>query len=138
MLDFEAWKHIDGKWPNFANDTCNVRLGLALDGVNPFGDISSCYLTWLVVLFYYNLPSWLVTKRYFLILVLFILIKESCTFANVDVYLKPLIEELQILWKGVEAFVAYLGAKFNLKVMCMWNIHDFLAYNLLIGYVTKE
>jgi hypothetical protein len=59
--------------------------------------------------------------------------KESCTINNVDVYLQPMINELQLSWKGVVAFDAYLGAKFNLKAMCMWSIHDFLAYGLVVG-----
>jgi hypothetical protein len=51
-----AWRHINEKWPKFAIDTRNARLGLALNGVNPFDDLSSCHSTWLVVLFNYNLP----------------------------------------------------------------------------------
>ncbi len=82
-----AWKHINEKWPEFVIDTCNVRLGLALDGVNPFGDLSSCHSTWPVVLLNYNLLPWLVTKRYFLMLAFIIPSKESCTSINVDVYL---------------------------------------------------
>jgi len=38
VIDSIAWKHINEKWPEFVIDTCNVKLGLALDGVNPFGD----------------------------------------------------------------------------------------------------
>jgi hypothetical protein len=30
--------------------------------------------------------------------------KELVTFATMDMYLEPLIEELQMLWKGVKAF----------------------------------
>ncbi len=36
--DSKAWKHIDNTWPDFAIEPRNVRLGLATDGVNPFGD----------------------------------------------------------------------------------------------------
>jgi hypothetical protein len=32
---------------------------------------------------------------------LIILGKEFVTFENVDVYLEPLVRELQIMWKGV-------------------------------------
>lgn len=87
VIDSIAWKHINEKWPEFVIDTCNVRLGLALDGVNPFGNLSSCHSTWPVVLLNYNLPPWLVTKRYFLMLAFIIPSKESCTSINVDVYL---------------------------------------------------
>jgi hypothetical protein len=93
-----------------------VRLGLALDGVNPFGDLNSCHSTQLVVLLNYNLPPWLVIKKYFLMLTLIIPSKESCTSINVD---------------------AYLNAKFNLKAMCIQNIHDFSTYGLFVGCVIK-
>lgn len=63
--------------------------------MNPFGDLSFCHSTWLVILLNYNLPPWLVTKCYFLMLALFILGKEFIIFANVDVYLEHLIKELQ-------------------------------------------
>ena len=34
--DSLAWKAFDAKHPEFASDICNVRLGLASDGFNPF------------------------------------------------------------------------------------------------------
>ncbi len=39
MVDSLAWKHVNDKWPTFATNACSIRLGLALDGVNPFGDL---------------------------------------------------------------------------------------------------
>jgi hypothetical protein len=109
VLNYVAWKHVFKKWLEFASDVCNVRIGLALDGVNPFGDLSLCHSTWPMVLQNYNLPLWLVTKRYFLMLALIITRKKSYTSTNVDVFLQPLIDELQTLWKGVKALDAYLG-----------------------------
>lgn len=85
----------------------------------------------------YNLPPWLVIKRYFMMLALIIPSKESVTSENVDVHLESLVEELQILWKGVKALDSFQGATFNLRAMCMWNIHDFPAYGLFVGCVTK-
>ncbi len=32
VVDSMAWKHINEKWPKFANDARNIWLGLALDG----------------------------------------------------------------------------------------------------------
>jgi hypothetical protein len=32
-----------GKWLDFTTKTKNILLGLTLDGVNPFGDLSSCH-----------------------------------------------------------------------------------------------
>ncbi len=36
--------------------------------------------------------------------VLIIFGKESVTFSNMDVYLEPFIEKLQMLWQGVKSF----------------------------------
>jgi hypothetical protein len=55
-----------------------------------------------IILLNYNLTPWLIKKRFFLMLVLLIPGKESIS-GNIDVYLAPLIEELQQLWHGVNA-----------------------------------
>jgi hypothetical protein len=52
---------------------------------------------------------------------------------NIDVYLEPLVEELETLWKGVTTIdvIKVDGSQtFLLKAICMWNIHDYLAYGL--------
>jgi Fe2+ transport system protein B len=91
-------------WPKFATEPCNARLGLATNVVNPFGAQSSTWSTWLVMLQIYNLPPWLVTKNFFVILTLIIPGKESMKMHNINVYMAPLIKELQVLWKGVAAY----------------------------------
>ncbi|CAL5399944.1 unnamed protein product [Camellia sinensis] len=56
--DSEAWKDFDKKHESFAKDPRNVRLGLASDGFNPFGNMSNSYSIWPVFLVPYNLPPW--------------------------------------------------------------------------------
>jgi hypothetical protein len=93
-----------------------------------------------VVLLNYNLPPWLVTKRFFIMLSLIIPGKESVTSDNIDVYLALLIEELLELWEGVDAtdVSAMEGRqRFSLKAILIWCIHDFPAYGLASGQVTK-
>ena len=51
-----GWKHFDCEFSNFASDLRKVRLGLALDGFNPFDYMSTSYSMWHVVLTPYNLP----------------------------------------------------------------------------------
>ena len=58
-VDGEAWKDFDKRFPRFAADPRNVRLGLAADGFNPFGSMSIPYIMWPVILTTYNLPPWL-------------------------------------------------------------------------------
>jgi hypothetical protein len=54
--DGEAWKEFDRREPEFADDPRNLRLALATDGFNPFGNMSTHYSMWLVLLTQLNLP----------------------------------------------------------------------------------
>jgi hypothetical protein len=74
-VDALAWKAFDSQYPNFASDSRNVRLGLATDGFNPFGNISTSYSTWPVMLVSYNFPR-MCMKQSSLILSLLILAKN--------------------------------------------------------------
>ena len=60
---------------------------------------------------------------------------------NFDVYLQVLLEELQVLWHvGVPTADAamYRGSReFIMKAILLWTIHDFLAYGIVVGCVTK-
>lgn len=96
--DCMAWKHIDQTWPEFAREARNLRLGLAMDGVNPFGLRSTTYSVWPVVLVNYNIPPWMTTKKGHLILSL--IVPGRYKAKNMDVYLQPLVEELKELWIG--------------------------------------
>jgi len=138
--DSKAWKHIESLDPDFTAEPRNIRLGMALDGVNPFGNQSLSHSTWPVLLLNYNLPAWLVTKPFFIMLSLLIPGKESVTSENIDVYLAPLIEELLELWEGVPAIdVSEEPPRqhFKLRSLLLWCIHDFPAYGLTSGQVTK-
>jgi len=53
---------------------------------------------------------------------------------KIDVYLQPLIDELKELWDvGTETYDIFTGKKFQMKVVLMWTINDFLAYGILFG-----
>ncbi|RVW70004.1 hypothetical protein CK203_065768 [Vitis vinifera] len=45
-VDSLAWKNFDNVHPSFALEPRNVRLGLASDGFNPFGNMSISYSMW--------------------------------------------------------------------------------------------
>ena len=55
-VDGDAWQEFDRWYPSFAVDPRNVRVGLAADGFNPFGNMAIPYSMWSVVLTTYNLP----------------------------------------------------------------------------------
>ncbi|KAA0036734.1 uncharacterized protein E5676_scaffold110G00810 [Cucumis melo var. makuwa] len=50
LADVEWWKHFDSEFPDFASNPRIVRFGLASDGFNLFGQMSTSYSMWPVVL----------------------------------------------------------------------------------------
>ncbi|XP_027931110.1 uncharacterized protein LOC114187160 isoform X1 [Vigna unguiculata] len=134
--DGEAWKTFSLLHPEFASDPRNVRLGLASDGFNPFGTMSSTYSIWPVFLIPYNLPPWICMKHTSLILSMIIPGKQMPG-NNIDVYLQPLVDELRELWNdGVETFDSSLNETFRMRVALMWTISDFPGLGILSGWNT--
>ncbi|CAL5322070.1 unnamed protein product [Camellia sinensis] len=135
--DSEAWKDFDKKHESFAKDPRNVRLGLASDGFNPFGNMSNSYSIWPVFLVPYNLPPWKCMKDPFFMMPLLIPGRRAPGF-DFDVFLRPLIDELKELWEvGVETYDASNGQSFQLRAALLWTINDFPAYGNLSGWSTK-
>ena len=74
---------------------------------------------WPIILITYNLPPWLCMKRKFMMLSLLVFGPQQSS-NDIDVYLAPLIEDLQILWEvGVEAYDTYRNEFFNLRVVLL-------------------
>ncbi|KAG6387361.1 hypothetical protein SASPL_152548 [Salvia splendens] len=46
LVDSPAWNAFDSLHPTFAQESRNVRLGLASDGINPFKNMSVSHSTW--------------------------------------------------------------------------------------------
>ncbi|CAL1399233.1 unnamed protein product [Linum trigynum] len=135
--DVQTWKDFDAAHNWFASDPRNVRLELLSDGFNPFGNMSTSYSMWPVVLTPYNLPPWYCMKESFLFLTVLIPGKKSPG-KNIHVYLEPVIESLNELWNpGVKAYDAYSNETFQLHVALLWTINDFPAYGMLCGWSTK-
>ncbi|XP_028101631.1 uncharacterized protein LOC114300952 [Camellia sinensis] len=95
--DSDEWKEFDAQHPEFSLEPRNVRLGFAVDGFNPFGNMKNSYRLWPVILIPYNLPPWLVMKDPFCLMSLLIL-GESQPGIDIDVYMRPLVDELNDLW----------------------------------------
>jgi hypothetical protein len=142
VVDSPAWKHIDSDvaFDNFGVERRNMRLALALDGVNPFKLSNTNWSTWPVLILIYNLEPWFVTKKFFISLCILISGKRSPNDGNIDVFLRPLLDELQQLWHGVPTldFSKPPGSRrFNMKGLLMWTISDFPAYGLISGLCCK-
>jgi hypothetical protein len=62
-IDGSALKYIEEKWSIFEEEPCNVRLLLATNGVNPFGELRFTYSVWPIFFINNNLPPWMSIKR---------------------------------------------------------------------------
>ncbi|KAG8496468.1 hypothetical protein CXB51_007561 [Gossypium anomalum] len=134
--DGSAWDAFYKRFPNFASDPCNVRLGLASDGFNPFRTMSTSHSTWPVLLIPYNLEPWACMKQSLLILSM-VIPGEKGPNNDIDVYMQPLIKELKQLWTGVDAFDSSASESFTLQACLLWTINDFPACSNLSGWSTK-
>ena len=132
--DSPAWQHIEERWSKFQANPGHLRLGLGTDGINPFGLRSTSWSTWPVVLVNYNLPPWIAIKKGFIMLDL--LIPGPHKVKNIDIYLGPLIDELEILWRGI--YVYDVSRPINqrdaeVKAILMWTMHDYPGYTGCAG-----
>jgi hypothetical protein len=97
-VDGSQWRNVDREFLDFDNDARNIRFGLSTDGMNPFGEWGSSRNTWHVTLCMFNLPSWLCMKQKYIMMP--VLIQGPKQHGNdIDVYLRPLVDELLLLWK---------------------------------------
>ncbi|XP_060968720.1 uncharacterized protein LOC133036222 [Cannabis sativa] len=133
-VDGLAWKDFNAKHPEFARDPRNVRLGLAADGFNPFGNMSLAYNMWPVVLANYNLPPWLCMKdNYFLLSTLIPGAKSPGK--DMDIFLRPLVDELKELWNnGVPTRDSSTNSMFTMRAALLWTVNDFPARSSLSGW----
>ena len=95
-MDSLALKNFNEVHHSFALEPRNVRLGLASDGFNPFGNMSISYSIWFMVLIPYNLPPWMCMKQTFFMLSLLIP-SPTAPGNDIDIYLQPLIDKLNDL-----------------------------------------
>jgi hypothetical protein len=131
--DGEAWKHFNSVHPHFLAESRNVRLGLCIDGFNPIGSFAAPYSYWLVKLTIYNLPPGMCIKPEFMFLSI-IIPGPSSPGQNINVYLRPLIDELTQLWSS-RALTYDISRKQNfvMRAALIWTINDFPTYGMVSG-----
>ena len=123
--DGKAWKQFDEEHKSFSSEPRNVRLGLISDGFQPFSNNTVPYSLWPVMLTPYNLPPWMCMKQSTMILSMLIPGPQSPGDA-IDVYLQPLIKELNELWDvGVETYDASKRENLQLHAALLSTINDF-------------
>ena len=134
--DGEAWKEFDNTWKKFAADPRNIRLGLATDGFNPYGTMSTSYSMWLIFAVPYNFAPWDYMDQSNFMLCLLIPGKSSPG-KDFDLFMEPLYDDLHALWNRVRTYDAFQNGMFDLRAAAIWCIHDYPACSTMSGRTTK-
>ncbi|GJU07923.1 hypothetical protein Tco_1124353 [Tanacetum coccineum] len=113
-VDGGAWKKFDTKYPDFAKEPRNVRLGLAADGFNPFGNLSQAYSMWGDI-------------------------GRNIQSASMVMYEREFFYADVVLWdqKGVETIDVASGQKFNMRAWFYEPSKIFQLTVVLLGGVGK-
>jgi hypothetical protein len=117
----------------FEKDPRNVHFALSTDGMNPFCERTSTRSTWPVILTMYNLPTWLCQKRKYLLLSILIQGPKHPGI-DIDVFLEPLMQEMETLWKEVINIVdGFARQTFNLRAIIFITIHGYQRQDRMHG-----
>jgi len=116
----------------------NLRLRLYTNRFNPFRSFDAFYSCWPMMLTIYNLSSRMCMRPEFMFLSMIIPSPNSLVW-NIDVCLRPLIDELKQLWSSrALAYDESMKHNFLMKIALMWTINDFPTYGMISGCSTHE
>jgi hypothetical protein len=121
--DGTQWPIIDHKYEEM-QDPRHLRFALSTEGMNPFGHMSNSPSFWPVLLSIYNLPPWLCNKRKYMMMLVLISGRQQHGI-NINVYLRPLIDDMKKLWSpGIQVYDAIKNKPFTLHGMILTTISD--------------
>jgi hypothetical protein len=133
LSDDEAWKHFNNVHLYFSAESRNVRLWLCTNGFNLFRSFAAPYSCWPVILTVYNLPLGMCVRLEFMFLSM-VIPSPSSPGRNIDVCLRPLIDELTQLWSsGALTYDISRKHNFIIKAALMCTINDFPPYGMVFG-----
>jgi hypothetical protein len=136
LSDGEARKHFNSVHPHFSAESRNMCLGLCTNEFNPFRSFAAPYSCWPVILTIYNLPPGICMRPEFMFLSM-VISGPSCPGQNIDVCLRPLIDELMQLWSsGALTYDISRKSNFVMRAALMWTINDFPAYEMVSCWST--
>jgi hypothetical protein len=113
-VDGEAWKEFDDTFKSFADDPCSLRLAIATDGFNTFGQMTNSYSIWPVTVVPYNFPPWMCMDQSNYMLALIIPGKKSPG-KDFHVFIQPLIETCYPFGR-VSLLMMHMKAKISICV----------------------
>ncbi|KAL0310475.1 UNVERIFIED_CONTAM: hypothetical protein Scaly_2924800 [Sesamum calycinum] len=131
--DAEVWKYFDLMYPDFAEESHNVRLGLYIDSFAPHGQYNRTYSYYPVIITPYNLSLGMCMSFEYMFLTM-VIPGPSNSKRLIGVYLEPLIEELLQLWHvGVRTYDHATNNVFIMRAALMWTVNELPTYGMASG-----
>ena len=94
------------------------------------------YSCWSIFITPYNLPPGMCMKEHNIFFTL-VIPRLWYPDRNIDVYLRPLVDELRVLWfDGIHTYDVSKKENFVMKTALIWTISDFPTYGMLSGWNT--
>jgi hypothetical protein len=105
-----------------------------MDGMNPHSFQNTKYFVWPIVVINKNIPLWFSVKNE---LILALIVPGRKQVKNMDVYLKPLVDELKELWEGIYVYDVSrpitTDMSFTLYGICSYTTHDYPGLGICFG-----
>jgi hypothetical protein len=133
--DGDAWKHFSTEFPDFAMEARIVRVAIATDGFNPFRFGASQYSCWPMFVIPINLPPAFCMKEENIFLSL-VVPGHKNPGKNLNVFMRPLVDELNEAWPGVVTYDSFSKNNFKMRVSYHTSIHDYPALSMFSGWYT--
>ncbi|XP_074326699.1 uncharacterized protein LOC141664646 [Apium graveolens] len=132
--DGDEWKAFDARFPRFAKEARNIRLGLSSDGFDPFCDpLARDYTVWPVVVVFYNLPPFMCMKAPYMFMPLIVPGPNDPT-KDLYIYLRPKVTKRRPRDYGVTHNWTHYSPFFELPY---WETLD-LRHNIDVMHIEKN
>jgi hypothetical protein len=111
--DGQAWRFTEQEWRFLQEDPRHIRLGLSMDGVNPFSQQRSVHSTWPITLVNYNLPPYFGINKGFIIL--------STIVPGMETHSLILYSIDKVCMKNIQVFFMDINLKCLIIGFLSWN-----------------
>ena len=107
-----------------------------MDDFTPFSHAAASYSCWSIFFTPYNLSLRMCMKEHNIFFTL-VISGPRYPGKNIDVYLRPLVDELKFLWSdNIHTFDASRKQNFVMKIALMWTVSNFSTYAMLSEWST--
>lgn len=135
-VDSLTWSQIKDKFSKYSTKPRNLRLDFSTDRMNSFSMQKKVLYMIDVVSQLQHVPTMCMKAGNIMMSLLFP--RPTAPHNNIDVYLAPIIDDLNGLWKEcIKVYDSYMKENCTLRTILLWAISDYLALGTLVRCMVK-